>query len=169
MINVDITGQLFPNVTTVIVQLCSTLILFLAAKKFLYQPVKAMVEKRSAASQQDLISAKQAKENALKDKEKAKAYLQSSIDRANQIVDNATVDANKQKQIILEQAKAQAASTIASANASIKANKQAMLDDLQDEMVDIALAASEKLIKDKVSVDDDRALVDAFIKDIRHE
>ena len=71
--------------------------------------------------------------------------------------------------MILEQAKAQAASTIASANATIAANKLAMLDDLQDEMVDIALAASEKLLKDKVDEKHDRALVDAFVKDMRHE
>ena len=169
MINIDIVGQLFPNITTVIVQLCSTIVLFLAAKKFFYVPVKAMVNKRAQASQNDLIQAKQAKESALKDKETAKAYLQTSIDRANQIVDNATIDANKQKQMILEQAKAQAASTIASANATIAANKLAMLDDLQDEMVDIALAASEKLLKDKVDEKHDRALVDAFVKDMRHE
>ena len=35
MIDVDIIGQLVPNPLTMVVQLCSTLVLFLLAKKFL--------------------------------------------------------------------------------------------------------------------------------------
>jgi len=35
MIDIDILGQLIPNPITMVVQLCSTLILFLVMKKFL--------------------------------------------------------------------------------------------------------------------------------------
>lgn len=47
MIDVDITGQLIPNLLTVLVQLCSTLVLFLLAKKFLWKSVKNWLDARA--------------------------------------------------------------------------------------------------------------------------
>ncbi len=38
MLEVDIIGQLIPNPLTMVVQLCSTAVLFLLAKKFLWGP-----------------------------------------------------------------------------------------------------------------------------------
>ena len=49
MIDVDITGQLIPNLLTVLVQLCSTLVLFLLAKKFLWKSVKNWLDARTSS------------------------------------------------------------------------------------------------------------------------
>lgn len=169
MINVDIVGQLFPNVTTIIVQLLSTLVLFLAAKKFLYVPIKDMLSQRELVAQENLRKANEAKESALLEKERAKDYLQQSIDKANKIVDDAHADASKQKQEIIESAKKQAKENIEQANLRIEANKKAMLDQLQDDMVDIALEASKRLLQGKASEEQDRLLVEAFVKDLNNE
>ena len=43
----DIAGKLFPNVTTIIVQLLSTGVLFLVFKKYLWVPVQNYFAKRA--------------------------------------------------------------------------------------------------------------------------
>ena len=45
--NIDIAGKLFPNITTVIIQLCSTGIMLFFFKKFLWTPMQAYFEKRA--------------------------------------------------------------------------------------------------------------------------
>ena len=54
MIDIDVLGQLIPNPVTMLVQLCSTLILFLLMKKFLWSSVKNFLDVRSEKMQSDL-------------------------------------------------------------------------------------------------------------------
>ena len=72
MITVDIVNQLFPNIVTVIVQLCSTLVLFLVAKKFLWKSVKNWMNVRAEKMQADLSASQKAKEEAMLDRNSAK-------------------------------------------------------------------------------------------------
>ena len=52
--NVDVQGALFPNVLTMLTQLLSTLIIFLAVKKWLWKPIRNIIAKRSDAMQEAL-------------------------------------------------------------------------------------------------------------------
>ena len=61
---VNIVEQLFPNVLTVLVQLCSTFVLFLIAKKFLWESVKKFLDARADKIQEELVLSQQAKEEA---------------------------------------------------------------------------------------------------------
>lgn len=166
MIDIDVVGQLFPNVVTVIVQLLSTLVLFLVAKKFLYKPVMNMLEQRADASYNDLASAKLANEKAQLSVNEANKYLNDSKAKANSIIENATNDANKVKQDIINKANITASNTISNANKTIEAKKASLLDSVSDDMVDIALAASEKLLQQKANSETDSKAVDQFVKDI---
>ena len=47
MIDIDIVEQLIPNPMTMLVQLCSTLVLFLLMKKFLWKSVKNFLDVRA--------------------------------------------------------------------------------------------------------------------------
>ena len=44
---IDIAGKLFPNITTLVVQVCSTGIMLLIFKKFLWVPVQEYFAKRA--------------------------------------------------------------------------------------------------------------------------
>ena len=54
MITIDIVEQLIPNPLTMLVQLCSTLVLFLLMKKYLWSSVKEYLKKRAEKMQEDL-------------------------------------------------------------------------------------------------------------------
>jgi F-type H+-transporting ATPase subunit b len=163
-IDVDIVGQLVPNVMTMIVQLCSTLVLFLLVKKFLWKPIQNFFHTREEKMQSDLAAGEQAKKDALTDRQKALEELNEASDQSAQIVDAAQKEARAQRQTILDQANTEAAAARKKAKQQIEADRLNMADDMKKEMVDVAMSAAGKLIGEK-SVDDlDRKSVHDFVE-----
>jgi F-type H+-transporting ATPase subunit b len=165
MIDIDVLGQLIPNPLTMIVQLCSTLVLFLLMKKFLWKSVKNFMNVRSEKMQSDLSASEQAKQDAFSDRQKALEQLNEASGKAEDIVSAAVRQAKDEKASILAQADREADAVRKKAHEQIEAERQAMYRDLQNEMVEVAMAAAGKLIGSKDGEDLDRRAIDAFIKE----
>ena len=108
MIDIDIVEQLIPNPMTMLVQLCSTLVLFLLMKKFLWKSVKNFLDVRADKMQSDLAESEQAKQDALTDRQKALEELQGASARGEKIVEAAVKQAKDEKESILLEAGKQA-------------------------------------------------------------
>ena len=78
MITIDVIGQLIPNPMTMLAQLCSTLVLFLFVKKFLWTSVTNFLDARSAAMQMDLKQSAEARKEAEADRETARAEVRQA-------------------------------------------------------------------------------------------
>ncbi len=165
MIDVDITGQLIPNLITIIVQLCSTLVLFLLAKKFLWASVKKWLDARADKMQSDLAESEQAKQEAFSDRESAKEQLSEAAKKSEAIVEAAVKQADSEKQTILEKAHAEAEAEKVKAREAIEADRLKMVDSMKSEMVNIAMDAAGKLIGSKNGEDLDRQAIQDFVKD----
>lgn len=165
MIDIDVLSQLIPNPLTMLVQLCSTLVLFLLMKKFLWSSVENFLEQRSLKMQSDLEASEQAKQEALSDRQKALAQLNEASDKAEQIVSAAVKQAKDEKAGILAQADKEADAARKKAHEQIEAERQAMYADMKKEMVEVALAAAGKLLGDQNPEDLDRDAIDAFVKE----
>ncbi len=165
MIDVDITGQLIPNIITILVQLCSTLVLFLLAKKFLWASVKKWLDARADKMQSDLAQSEQAKQEAFSEREQAKAQLSEAAKKSEAIVEAAVKQADSEKQEILDKAHAEAEAEKTKAREAIEAERLKMADSMKNEMVNIAMEAAGKLIGTKSGEDLDRQAIQNFIKD----
>jgi F-type H+-transporting ATPase subunit b len=165
MIEVDIIGKLIPNPLTMIVQLCSTLVLFLLAKKFLWPSVSKFLDARSEKMQSDLNESEKAKQDAFADRQKALEQLNEASDKADQIVSAAVKQAKEEKAGILAQADREASAARKKAHDQIEAERQAMYDDMKREMVEVALAAAGKLLGEQKPEELDRDAIDAFVKE----
>ena len=165
MIDIDITGQLIPNLITIIVQLCSTLVLFLLAKKFLWASVKKWLDARADKMQSDLAQSEQAKQEAFSDRESAKAQLSEAAKKSEAIVEAAVKQADSEKQTILDKAHAEAEAEKVKAREAIEADRLKMVDSMKSEMVNIAMDAAGKLIGSNNGEDLDRQAIQDFVKD----
>lgn len=165
MIDVDIIGQLVPNPLTMLVQLCSTLVLFLLMKKFLWKSVKEFMNVRSEKMQNDLTVSENAREEALADRDLAKEQLQQASSRSEEIVNLAVKEAKTEKENILAQADREAELKRRKASEQIEVERQEMYQSMQREMVEVALAAAGKLLEEKNAEDLDRDAIDAFVKE----
>lgn len=165
---VDIAGKLFPNLFTLIAQLISTGLLFLCFKKFLYVPLQKMLAKRA-----DYI------EGNIKESEdinqQAKLKLQESDDLARQsakeyreIVDKAKEDALVESAKIIEEARMSADRKMVQAQQQIEVEKQKAQEQMQEQMVDIALSAATKIIQREMDTKANREYVDEFVREVSH-
>lgn len=168
MLNVDIIGKLIPNPITLLVQLCSTAVLFFLAKKFLWKSVLNWMTARTDRMQTDLAESEKAKREALQDRRQAVSHLNEAGDQAKAIVNAAVTQAKNEKDAILQQAQQEAAAEKSRAHAQIEAERAAMYRGMQEEMVEVAMAAAGKLIGDQDGAQLDRQAVDAFVKEAEH-
>lgn len=164
-IDVDIISQLVPNVMTTIVQLCSTLVLFLLVKKFLWKSVMKFFNARTEKMQADLTAGEQAKQQALADREKAQNELAQATSKSEEIVNAAVKEAKDEKAGILAQASKEADAERKRAHAQIEAERLAMVDGVREEMVNVAMDAAGKLIGDKNGDELDRKAIAEFVKE----
>lgn len=169
MIDIDIVEQLIPNPMTMLVQLCSTLVLFLLMKKFLWKSVKNFLDVRADKMQSDLAESEQAKQDALTDRQKALEELQGASARGEKIVEAAVKQAKDEKESILLEAGKQADALRKKAQEQIESDRQQMYDDMSKEMVEVAMSAVEKLVGSKDTSDMDRKAIEEFVKDASHD
>ena len=57
-ITFDVAEKLFPNIFTVIIQLCSTGVIFIVAYKFLWNPAREFLAAKAELTQKELNEAK---------------------------------------------------------------------------------------------------------------
>lgn len=165
--NVDVQGALFPNILTMLTQLLSTLIIFLAVKKFLWKPVKNILAKRSEKMQESLDSAFAQNNEASKHLEDAKKELEEAKASSKEIVDSARIEATNLKNEIVSNAKKEAQHKLDEADKKIELREKEVKEELKEEMVSVAMAAVNKLMEEKASSEDDRKALEKFIKEAK--
>ena len=162
---VNIVEQLFPNGLTVLTQLCSTLVLFLIAKYFLWASVKSFLDARAEKMQEELALSQKAKEEALADRKVALEQLNTASTKSEEIVSAAIQQAKQEKKQILAQADKEAAAVKQRAQEQIEAERREMYASMRKEMVDVAFSAAGKLIGEQEAEKVDRQAIDAFVKE----
>ena len=162
---VNIVEQLFPNGLTVLTRLCSTLVLFLVAKRFLWVSVKKFLDARAEKMQEELALSQQAKEEAFADRKAALEQLNTASTKSEEIVSAAIQQAKQEKKQILAQADKEAAAVKQRAQEQIEAERREMYASMKKEMVDVAFSAAGKLIGEYEGEKVDRQAIDAFVKE----
>lgn len=167
MVNFDVQGSLMPNLYTMIVQLCATLIIFLCIKKWLWKPVKNILAKRADAMQASLDSAFEQNEEARVNLEASRKELNDAKESSREIIDAARQEAVNLKNEIVSDAKRQAQAKLDQADEKIARAKADAQFDLHDEMVSVAMAAVSKLLDEKATSKDDEEAIDKYIKEVK--
>ncbi len=159
----DIQGVLFPNWITMLVQLCSTLVLFLLCKKLLWKPARDILAKRRDKMNENLMSSQKLREDASVELDKAKEELEHARNRSGEIVESASKEAENLRAEIVNKANSEASAKLALADKEIEQKERDAQDRIHDEMVDVAMAAVSKLMQDKATSSDDKKAIEDFI------
>ena len=152
---------------TIIGVLCNTLILFLVFKKLLFGRVKAILDQRKEEISKTYKDADAALENAKSMESEYTAKLSAAREESAAIVKDATARASKRSDEIIEEAKQEARNITVKANADIEAEKKRAVNQIKDEISDIAVAIAEKVVSRQIDNDEDQQrLIDGFISGI---
>ena len=140
MQNMDIISV---NLWQILISLVNLFLLFLIIKKFLFGPVKKVLDQR-----------------------------QSQLDEQYAAAENAEIQADKKRKAWedkLSGANAEADAILQKAQADIAQEKKKALNDAKDEISGIAMAIAEKVVCRELNAEDQADLVDSFIAKLGDE
>ncbi|WP_041137984.1 F0F1 ATP synthase subunit B [Beduini massiliensis] len=164
--DINIAGKLFPNITTLIVQLCSTGIMLLVFKKYLWSTIREYMAKRAEAIEGNITEARQMNEQA-------KVFVQESEQQAREAakeyratIQKAKEDAAKVKEGILAEAAQEAKIKIEQADREIEAEKLKAKEEMKQEIIEVAFEVAEKVMNKEVDEKTNKDMVDEFIDDL---
>lgn len=139
------------------------LILFLLMKRFLYKPVKKMLESRKNEVEQTYREADEAKENALSMQKEYEAHLQNAKEEAKELVRTATRKAQLRSEEIVAEAHEKSAGMIKRAEEQIENEKKQAVNEIKNEISDMALLAAEKVVGKELNKAEHERLIEEFI------
>ena len=165
-IDIDVLNQLMPNILTVVTQLCATALLFFLMYKLAWKPVKRILDTRSEYEQSRLTEA----EELRKDNEALNAEANRQIEEANaqaqEIVSRAQAEGLRLKENLVDEGRQKSQQMVEDAQRNITLQKNKMLEDMHEEVVDIAMQAAEKMLQRKLDSQADRDSIENFIKEV---
>jgi len=165
-INIDVLENLMPNVLTVVTQLCATMVMFLLLKKFAWEPVKKIMNTRAAYEQQRLEEAEKLKQENLELRAQMDKQLADASRKAQETIQNAQLEGQRMKENLVSEGRERSKQLIDEAEHSIELERAKMLDEMHEEIVDVALGAAEKMLSEKLDEESDRRYIDSFIKEV---
>jgi F-type H+-transporting ATPase subunit b len=135
-------------------------------KKFAWKPLMGMLEQRREKIKSDLDAAEQTKVDAAELLADYQAKLKDIDAEARAKIQEAVADGNKVAADIREQARAEAKDIIAKAREELARDVAKAKIELRDDMVNMALAATEKIISEKLDDDKHRSLINNFLDEV---
>lgn len=163
---IDIAGKLFPNITTLVVQLLATGVMLLIFKKFLWKPVQDYFAKRAEYIESTMTDAATMKDEAKKFVEESEKQARDAAVQYQTIVNKAKDDANVIKQNIIDEANQVAKAKMEQANREIEYQKEAAKAEIREEIVNVAIDVATKVMEKEIDTETNRAMIDEFVDDV---
>jgi F-type H+-transporting ATPase subunit b len=137
--------------------------------KFAWGPILQAVQDREDGIQGTLDQARDEREEAAKLLAEHRQQMNDARRQSQQVIAEGKEAGERVRQDIEEKARVEGDALIERARESIEREKDAALDELRKESVDLALAAAAKLVQESLDEKKDRELVMGFIDELSSE
>ena len=154
------------NIWAIIASLCNLLILTLIVKKFLFKPVKKIIDTRRAAIDADYEQAAAARAEAEENRLNYEAAMAAAEQTSSQIIADATRVAEHRSSEIVAEAREKATELRRQAEADAILERKKAEDDIKREIADVSTQLTGKLLQREINEEDHRALIDSFLQEI---
>ncbi len=131
---------------TGLVTIVNLLVAYIILKKFLFKPLMNVMKKRQEAIGNELTSAEEKEKQAEEKLSEANGRLEASHEEAMQIIAEARTQADKQSETIIETARKEAQEIRDRAEEDAKHTKKAMLEEMKDEVADLAVSIAGRVL-----------------------
>ena len=152
--------------STIIFAIINFAILVVGLKVFLYKPVCNMLDSRREEVINNLNSAEEAKLEAQKLKDEYAAQIQNARAEARDIINQAAKIGEQTKADIVSEAREEASRLTAKAQAEIAREKTEALNEIRNEIADLAVLAASKVVGKTIDVADHQNMVNNFVKEV---
>ena len=149
------------NPWTALFTFCNMIITFLILKKFLFKPVKKMIDERQ--KEIDDMYAESARTEAAKLEADYAEHLSSARAERDEIMRDAVSRAQKREREIIAEAKGEAAAIMSKAEADIAQEKKKALNEVKNEISSISVTIAQEVVGREITAADHERLVSEFI------
>lgn len=139
------------------------LILFLIVKKFLFKPVKNLLDNREKEVAEAYKNAEVANENARKLEADYNDKIGKAKEDATAIVKNAEKKANIRAEEIVDKANEKAAVIVKRAGEDAENEKQRAVKDAKDAISELAVMVASKVVEKEITEEDHQRMIEDFI------
>lgn len=154
------------NIWQMFASLANLLLIFWLVKKFLYKPVKKMLEARQNAIQSDYDKAQDAKAQAFEDRKKYEEKLKTAKSEADSVIKSAVEIASVREKEIIAEAREKADGIVRQAENDAELERKKAEDSIRKEIVEVSSLLTEKMLEREVSSADHQHFIDSFIESI---
>jgi F-type H+-transporting ATPase subunit b len=152
---------------TIILQIVNTLILFAALSYFLFKPVTKFMQDRKDKIAADYEEAEKTRTNAQELKVSYESKLETIKDEGRQIIRDATRRGEVRSEEIIKQAQEESKKIIERANLELTRERTKAMDQLKNDMIEIALGAASRVIEDSLEDESHERLIRQYIEEMR--
>jgi F-type H+-transporting ATPase subunit b len=129
-----------------------------------YKPVLRMLDERSAKIQEGLQDAEVASKRAAEMEQEYEKRIAEARRDGQEIVAQATQMSEKARQDILEQAREEARAQVERAREEISREREQAMTELRQQVADLSLMISEKVLAETLDEDRQRQLIARFLE-----
>lgn len=157
------------NPWTALFQLINTIAVFLVAKKFLFVPVKKMIDDRQKEIDDMYHDADEAKQRSRALEAEYAQKISEAQATGDRIVQEAVIRGQSREEEIVRQAKQDAAAIREKAEADVAMEKKKAINDAKDEISGMAMAIASKVVERELTEADHARLISDFIDELGEE
>ena len=157
------------NLWHILISLANLALIFWFVKRFLFGPIRNMLNARQADIDHRYAAADEAQRAAEEDRRLWDEKMQGADARAESIIKDATDTAKVRAEQIVSEAGERAEGIVRRAEAEARLERKKATEGIKREIVDVSAALAEKMLEREVNEDDHRALIDSFIDKIGEE
>jgi F-type H+-transporting ATPase subunit b len=154
------------NFWTALFTLLNMVITFLLLKKFLFKPVKKMIDDRQAEIDGIYAEANEAKHKAQEAEALYAEKLREANTEASAIISRAAQTARDKGDAIVADAREQVARMKEKAEEDIRLEQKKAVNQMKDEISGIAVAIASKIAEKELREEDHTALIEKFIENL---
>ena len=159
-------GVISVNIWAILASLANLLILTLIVKRFLFKPVKKIVDARRAAIDNDYAQAQAARDQAEESRQNYEAAMAAAKQTSDQIIADATRTAEYRSNEIISEAREKATDIRRQAEADAVLERRKAEDDMKHEIAEVSTQLTGKLLQREINEDDHKKLIDSFLNEL---
>ena len=152
------------NIWQILISLLNLYILYLIVKRFLFKPVKAVLENRRRELDSQYDAAEEERRIALASRREWEAKMQAADAEADAILQSAAERAKHRGDALMAEAKLRADSIVRLAENEADLERKKAVEGVKREIIEVSGALTEKILGREINAEDHRNLIESFIE-----
>ena len=154
------------NIWQILISPANLAILTWILKKFLFKPVRKVLDGRREAIDESYARAEKAQAEAEENRKNYAAAMAAAKQTADQMISQAARDAERRGSEIETEARERAQEIRRQAEADALLEKKKAEEDMKHEIADVSAQLTGKLLEREIRPEDHRELIDSFLQEL---